>query len=429
MNNVTVLTDEYGLQREYNEVQRRASVGERIRVVNATQTDGKYGNGDEFIVINANRWANGKAVTLDKIEQAVYHSEYVVLEPTDIVHVDGVSYRMGQRKANVGERVVITQRGSHDFSVGQVVTISKVTEHSMSQTRYANSFRGWLFDNEYAVLIPLDSAETPPLSTLPADDQRDAIIASLAARVTELEAQVKRHHHMLYEPSDEGEYPTLPSLTERTVDRFREMETEVAALKRPSSAELSEKITETLTKITRKVPKQMTRDAVIERAKVDVAELKVTHYPTLQKYYVAYNLSWRPECDADYIVNGDKRTVVCLLRKRRFDGKGVVQSKGIARCAPDDVFNVHIGRAIALRRALGLAVPAEYTNAPQPTEVRVGDIVAGGKSNGFYSPDKRFTLTRDNGNGSFSYAERPTDWVFRDQIGRIIDDSRDEVSE
>ncbi|MFP3840287.1 hypothetical protein U5N22_08525 [Bacillus safensis] len=74
----------------------------------------------------------------------------------------------------------------------------------------------------------------------------------------------------------------------------------------------------------------------------------------------------------DFIVNAEKRTVVAL---RKLFENGRVISKGIAKCAPTDCFNAHIGKAIALRRALGLEVPAEYLNVPQPTEVRDGDYV------------------------------------------------------
>src|SRR5699024_10490187 len=54
-------------------------------------------------------------------------------------------------------------------------------------------------------------------------------------------------------------------------------------------------------------------------------------------------------CDAEFIVNEEKRTVFCLLRWQ-FGGR--ITSKGIAKCHPDDVFNADIGKAIALARAL-----------------------------------------------------------------------------
>lgn len=102
---------------------------------------------------------------------------------------------------------------------------------------------------------------------------------------------------------------------------------------------------------------QQKRDEIVARAKEDVKDRTCDDF-------AAYTY--------DFIVNAEKRTVVAL---RKLFENGRVISKGIAKCAPDDCFNVHIGKAIALRRALGLGVPTEYLNVPQPTEVRVGDYV------------------------------------------------------
>ncbi|MGG3628159.1 hypothetical protein ABES28_07925, partial [Bacillus licheniformis] len=102
---------------------------------------------------------------------------------------------------------------------------------------------------------------------------------------------------------------------------------------------------------------QERRDEIVERAKADVSGLL--------KRDIGH--------DHEFIVNTEKRTVV-VLRKLR--GCTNIVRRGIAKAAPDDCFNVHIGEAIALHRALGLEVPDEYLNAPQPTEVRVGDVVA-----------------------------------------------------
>jgi hypothetical protein len=121
-----------------------------------------------------------------------------------------------------------------------------------------------------------------------------------------------------------------------------------------------DEIIENNVKEARKELRQKTRNDIIKMAKRDVEELVadiLMHYP--------YNF-------VDFVVNRDKRTVVALLRIFK---RGKVHARGIAKCHPDDCFNAHIGRAIALRRALGLEVPAEYLNTPQPTEVRVGDII------------------------------------------------------
>ncbi|KIL30355.1 hypothetical protein [Bacillus subtilis] len=114
---------------------------------------------------------------------------------------------------------------------------------------------------------------------------------------------------------------------------------------------------------------QARRDEIVEQAKAYAEELtnygdEVRYEPDMWSFATS---------DVEFVVNRDKRTVVALLKGAR---TGKVYAKGIAKAAPDDCFNVHIGKAIALRRALGLVVPDEYLNAPQPTEVRVGDVVS-----------------------------------------------------
>lgn len=145
---------------------------------------------------------------------------------------------------------------------------------------------------------------------------------------------------------------------------------------------------------------QAKRDRIVEQAKAD---------------FNGWNVS-----TVEYVVNKRKRTIACLIYG---PDTGKVVRKGIAKCAPGDCFNEHIGKAIALRRALGLEIPFEYLSAPQPTEVRVGDLV-------------RLKLTgRWDGNietvTGFNYKGKPvTDespgYVDENQY-EIIDDSREEV--
>src|SRR5690606_26750082 len=72
-------------------------------------------------------------------------------------------------------------------------------------------------------------------------------------------------------------------------------------------------------------------------------------------------------------VNEKKRTVTAIphLVHVNFDD---VDYKKFAKCAPDDVFNADIGKAIALGRALGLDV-SRFEQAVKPTEVVVGQVV------------------------------------------------------
>lgn len=128
---------------------------------------------------------------------------------------------------------------------------------------------------------------------------------------------------------------------------------------------------DSVAKITPITPQQQ-RDTIVEQAKKDVAELiegnPIAKVPSLfgSGRTIIHNYSIK------FVVNAEKRTVVAILRGGVSEK---VRAKGIAKCAPSDCFNAHIGKAIAVRRALGLDVPAEYLNAPQPTEVRVGDVV------------------------------------------------------
>lgn len=103
------------------------------------------------------------------------------------------------------------------------------------------------------------------------------------------------------------------------------------------------------------------RTEIIQRAKDFVEELRNGGMVVEDKHgQYAMNVS--------FIVNARKKTVVALLRGVSTDK---IRVKGIAKCHPDDVFNEHIGKAIALGRALDKDV-IEFENAVQPTEAAKG---------------------------------------------------------
>ncbi|WP_258235483.1 hypothetical protein [Bacillus atrophaeus] len=161
---------------------------------------------------------------------------------------------------------------------------------------------------------------------------------------------------------------------------------------------------------------QARRDEIVEQAKADVE--KLSNYGEGVRYET--DVFTKATCNVGFVVNRNKRTVVALLRGIR---TGIVYAKGIAKAAPSDCFNVHIGRAIALRRALGLVVPDEYLNAPQPTEVRVGDIVR--------KADGLCRVIQIVGARFMHYSNGYADPVYAVTNGsiKIIDDSREEVGE
>lgn len=174
--------------------------------------------------------------------------------------------------------------------------------------------------------------------------------------------------------------------------------------------ELSTEVGDRLVKLS-----QEKRDRIIEKAKKDVDELKEGGMCDIHPY----------ACTAEFIVNKDKRTVVVLMRGRT---TGIVRARGIAKCAPSDCFNVHIGKAIAVRRALGLEVPNEYFNAPQPTEVRVGDVVRMKYYNPVGDrPDSYYVKIINSFDGDKIWYEGGG-FDFREDVysdAKIIDDSRD----
>lgn len=148
---------------------------------------------------------------------------------------------------------------------------------------------------------------------------------------------------------------------------------------------------------------QAKRDRIVEQAKSD---------------FHGWNIS-----TVEYVVNKRKRTIACLIYG---PDTGKVVRKGIAKCAPGDCFNVWIGKAIALRRALGLDVPAEYLSVPNPSEVRVGDKIKWTKNYviiGINDGTYRFRGERDGWVSSYLDYDRET------LVSKIIDDSREEESE
>ncbi|MEH6872731.1 hypothetical protein [Bacillus safensis] len=153
---------------------------------------------------------------------------------------------------------------------------------------------------------------------------------------------------------------------------------------------------------------QQKRDDIVEKAKKDIVSLSNQH----GLYYAS-----KRYLGNEFIVNAEKRVVVSLLRQV---STGQVVGKGITKCAPDDCFNAHIGKAIALRRALGLEVPTEYLNVPQPTEVRVGDVIRGVYTGGKTTYERKIVKIEG---GRYTYDSGGFDYIEETDLV-IIDDSR-----
>jgi len=310
----------------------------------------------------------------------------------NITEIDGVKYREVKRKAAVGEKVkVINASEALGFSEGDVFIVEDV-EWRFPAAGLSDGAN--VLDDAYVVL--------EPVVDIAADDV-DLII-------------LQRELNGLKRKQAE-----LTKQVDGLADAFAKLVTKQQAAKIVVSPQA------------RRKTEQERRDEIVAEAKLDVAGLertsRVLSVPTLRggkmSFYPHGNSNGNSACDGvKYVVNRNKRTVVVLIHW--LDREETVWARGIAKAAPGDCFNVHIGKAIALRRALGLEVPTEYVNAPQPTEPRVGDVVIG-KDDAFI-PGLIGTVSRLEGDvyGGLRYSNR--DIYDYPRCLRIIDDSR-EVSE
>jgi hypothetical protein len=446
--NITVLPDESlsGIEREYCEVKRKAVTGERIKIT--AGRDAFFGQDfrgtihevtgtDGYNVKTTGKWRDGS--TLNPA-----HDDYVVLESTAAVYVDdsdgvGRKYRMVDRKAAVGERVIMTEatgtrwegaRHVPDYHNGDIFEIARVNDGA----ELATSTSGKLFyHREYHVLEPLTTA--PLLSEQSAQDQAAATISALALRLDALEETVRRMGTDLRVAQED-----IDIMDESVAYDVRKLEAEVATLKEAATTYLKTQPTtpaEVIASLKRhrttqqniKAARQQRRDDIVERAKADVKRLvrevgghgwETSDIPAFEDH---------GPLTIRFVVSRDKRTVAALAEWACFPGD--VCERGTAKCAPNDVFNAHIGKAISLRRALSLEVPADYLNVPQPTEVHVGDVVEGTSHSGAIGPVLEF---RHDGEENFVIYRNDTNRRCPDKcwsgVTRVIirDDTREGVA-
>ncbi|MEK5414368.1 hypothetical protein [Paenibacillus sp. FSL L8-0708] len=351
---------------------------------------------------------------------------------------------MVDRKATVGERVIIIKTNDLNgdgYGNGALFT-ADVDDGSMC----IDTTDGvTLFHEEYRVLEPLTSAElvpTPtPLSELPLADQYAENITVLTRKIAQLEDELRvaREDIVLIEEGVSDDIKALEKHVNALEVRILALETDSAVSVVKVAEGHVDNIERAALPTFAKTPKeavlspQQVRDEVVERAVADVSnpyKFSGTEIPGDPD-----GISFWPEGspskmhEVTYVVNREKRTVVALIRCIH-DGFTV---RGIAKCAPGETFNAHIGRAIALYRALGLNVPAEYLTCPQPEEVRVGDVITFEGVSGYGTLYEVLTLD-DRGENlriiADEYAYRVGEGArgggLNDGVAQIIDDSRED---
>jgi len=349
------------------------------------------------------------------------------LERTDIVRKtggsDGAEYRLVERAARKGERIVFEAdwkycgEGPTCITAGTIYEIYDIDddgEPAFRDDKCRRRYQYFMDKPKSYVLEPIGSAPpvSPPQPSAPAatlqhqiDGLTDAV-AKLTRKVAEMDTKLRVARE------------DLVLIEEGVSADIKRLEAEVA---KQSVSLHSAAITKQVA-ATNGLPPALTRDSAVKRAIADVADLRKFAKTPVTPILGRGRTTFYPN-DGDrveYVVDRDKRTVVALIK----DNSGVF-ARGIAKCAPGDVFNEALGKAIALRRALGLPVPSEYLNAPKPEGVRVGDVVTGSRAGegSYYNVNKRFTLTGVHGVDSFKYAENPSDYIYLRQIGEVIDDS------
>ncbi|WP_337102357.1 3D domain-containing protein [Paenibacillus sp. YIM B09110] len=422
--NVTVIKDEAlgGLLREYSEVKRKAAVGERIKIVATVQnvdvgTIALCTRNDEFRdgSIDTDLRFPG-AETCGFIDATL--TQYVVLEPTDIVRIGNVRYRMVERKASVGERVVIVSlMNGVKAEIGEVLPITRSGGSVDLSFVYSDRPSTCMNVSNYRVLEPLTES--------PAAEDADLLV--LSRHINELSAKLD---------AQETQINGLTDAVGKLTLQLRVAREDIVLIEEGVSAGIER--LERHGGVGQYKP-QLTRDDVVAKAKRDVAELLKRAMRTMDMPATEEN----GHLTFEFVINRDKRTVVAIGKLRYVPGEVAVH--GIAKCAPGDVFNSHIGRALALRRALGLDVPAEYTKAPQPIEVRVGDVITFpmDDSDGWYGKVTYKVNSLDGGDranltilssavdGSADVGGSAFGGDLRKGLGHLVfyDDSREEVAE
>lgn len=92
-----------------------------------------------------------------------------------------------------------------------------------------------------------------------------------------------------------------------------------------------------------------------------------------------------------FAFDGEENVIVATNLKKTINDKYVALI-GLSQCNPSDVFNEHIGKAIALGRALGLDV-SEFEQAVQPSEHVIGHVVV--REDGYEQEVKQLSYNRD----------------------------------
>ncbi|AOC55307.1 hypothetical protein [Bacillus pumilus] len=204
---IHVLKDEkLGVDREYVAVNRNAEVGEKIYTLvdgGGYFVEGEYG--DVHDVGSDDVRAKFES-NYDNERWFINHEKYHVLEPTDIVLIDGERYRLEDRKAEVGERVIHVNKESGETN--GIVTEATMVGVSEIEVRAYEDFDGDIIEGlshgYYYVLTPVQD------DTEPKESDVITVLANLGAEVAELKRKNEQFEQALgWNEMGPGHIPNL----------------------------------------------------------------------------------------------------------------------------------------------------------------------------------------------------------------------------
>ncbi|MCY7439415.1 hypothetical protein [Bacillus altitudinis] len=199
---IHVLKDEkLGVDREYVAVDREAEAGEKIVITECLYDVGEfYGVGHYGKIVTSSREYDDHVDFNGFNNSFVYRggrwsvgsnndSAYHVLEPTDIVHIDGERYRLEDRKADIGECVIYVNK-ENGKSDGIDTVVTSVSAGMVDVLEYKDDSGEdvcSICHGYYYVLAPVQDAAEPKESDV------ITVLANLGAEVAELKRAVARH--------------------------------------------------------------------------------------------------------------------------------------------------------------------------------------------------------------------------------------------
>ncbi|WP_427110898.1 hypothetical protein [Lysinibacillus xylanilyticus] len=321
-------------------------VGDKVRILDA---DKIKPNADEFetgeiatvtcssesgIVIQ--RSSDGKEI-------GVWSEELQYIEKVEKSDVKMTQFKVGDKAKVISlESELVTAMGAQLGEIVEVTYIYAIEGRNL-RCKYSKSsvHSDGFFSSEALEKISPKPTKNQRISTLEKE------VETLKAEMAALKASQK--------PSVISGVGTLTISKECDIEKIATKLAEVIEGHKPKSADER-------------------RKAIIDEAKAFVESNLAENHPDAGEDGV-----WFTDEDGSYItdkaifhVNVKKRAVTCLIVD--VNDVGEVYEEGIAKCTPGDVFNEHIGKAIALGRALGLDV-SKFEKAAQPSVVVVGQVV------------------------------------------------------